>query len=1244
MRYVNGLTLLMVSCALALSWSSPVWGQCPAQPYSQTVSADKILGGHLIYFSDSVLATLATSNADVVAELQLEVEGKKGDLSQLTLALNGTISTHPQGKELFQFLRLQPNNNLVLKCPLSEARVNGLTPLFSFISGLFAKKGIFVVWVNGPVKVISATIAISGTRVPASCTQATPTPTPAPTPTPNPTATPTPAPTSTPTPAPTATPTPAPTATPRPTATPTPSPSNTGTPAPTPVATPVPTPEPTPAPTPVPTPAPTPVPTPVPTPEPTPVPTPDPTPVATPEPTPEPTPPPTPEPTPIPLPPVLNLVGVTPAESLTRSTTQSFEFAADQAGASYFCSLDGAVASLCASPITYSGLSSAPHSFQVTALSSAGLASDPLTYQWEIDAVAVDVEIQSTQPSTPITSSATFEIAFATSKAKRIVEFKCSLDGGAFSTCVSPLIQGGLTEGVHQITITGTDELGNTSLAPAQYQWTIDQTAPRTTITQITGADASTASRDASFVFQASESAVFQCALDGGAFDSCASPASLTLLGEGAHHFAIRAVDTAGNVGPEASHDWKVDLTAPNLALGNVLPAQGYTSSGNLFVEFSADESATYLCSLDGAEASACVSPWKGAVLTEGHHHLEIQATDAAGNRSAIVPVDWTMDFTSPQIIFGTILPSASSVISSNSLSLEVRPSEEVVYQVTLDGTSLNQTVSPIQLSGLSQGLHTLEIRALDASANYSNTLTHTFTVDTVAPVVTLGSMQYSGTTNQTSNSFGFASNEPGQIECDLDSRGFSACTSPYAVSGQSEGTHTLRLRSRDLAGNLSSIISVSWIVDLTAPKATILSAIPSGSVIASKSISIQYSVNEAGSSLYCSMDSGTQTACPNGYQASNLADGTHTFQVYAVDGAGNRQTPSSFYSFTVDTRAPIATLSSTPAKNTNSTQAQFTFTADEPSVFACTLDGSTVNGCLSPMSYSGLAAGSHTFSVLAKDTLGNVGTPISYSWTIDLTPPTITIQSVTYPSNPAMMTFNLSSSKSGSTFLCALDNQPLGSCPSSMTYPQLADGPHTFQAQAVDAVGNMSAASSVPFTIALPIVTTISSISPPEAVTKQTTISFQLSANLAGVTYLCSLDSATPSACSSAPSYTLLASGVHTFVAQAVTSYGRVDTAGASYTWTVDTVAPTIPTSSATPTKTSFTIQWTTNEPATTVLKWGVGTATDNTVTVPGLTTDHSVTISGLTANTSYSYMISGQDEAGNAYSVPRRVVRTTP
>ena len=62
-----------------------------------------------------------------------------------------------------------------------------------------------------------------------------------------------------------------------------------------------------------------------------------------------------------------------------------------------------------------------------------------------------------------------------------------------------------------------------------------------------------------------------------------------------------------------------------------------------------------------------------------------------------------------------------------------------------------------------------------------------------------------------------------------------------------------------------------------------------------------------------------------------------------------------------------------------------------------------------------------------------------------------------------------------------------------------------------------------------------------------------------------------------------------------------------------------------------SMTVTWDTDEPATTVLKYGVTKPPTTTVSSPTLTTSHSVTVDGLDSCTVYYVQIAGDDALGN-------------
>ncbi|HWH92560.1 MAG TPA: LamG domain-containing protein [Baekduia sp.] len=170
------------------------------------------------------------------------------------------------------------------------------------------------------------------------------------------------------------------------------------------------------------------------------------------------------------------------------------------------------------------------------------------------------------------------------------------------------------------------------------------------------------------------------------------------------------------------------------------------------------------------------------------------------------------------------------------------------------------------------------------------------------------------------------------------------------------------------------------------------------------------------------------------------------------------------------DTTAPDTTITSAPASGT-STSASVAFSASESgSTFACKLDAGTYAACTSPKALSGLAAGSHTFSVRATDAAGNVdASPATATWSVttttppaDTTAPTTSITSVPVSGTSTSASLVFSASESGSTFACRLDGGTWAACTSPTALSGLAVGTHTFEVRATDAAGNVDASPAL--------------------------------------------------------------------------------------------------------------------------------------------------------------------------------------
>ena len=91
-------------------------------------------------------------------------------------------------------------------------------------------------------------------------------------------------------------------------------------------------------------------------------------------------------------------------------------------------------------------------------------------------------------------------------------------------------------------------------------------------------------------------------------------------------------------------------------------------------------------------------------------------------------------------------------------------------------------------------------------------------------------------------------------------------------------------------------------------------------------------------------------------------------------------------YRWDVDTIPPGLILTGTPEDGavTPDPSAAFDIWQSEPGQLFCSLDASEFVACATPVSYSGLADGAHTFQVYVQDRAGNVSITASRSWIVD--------------------------------------------------------------------------------------------------------------------------------------------------------------------------------------------------------------------------------------------------------------------
>jgi hypothetical protein len=415
------------------------------------------------------------------------------------------------------------------------------------------------------------------------------------------------------------------------------------------------------------------------------------------------------------------------------------------------------------------------------------------------------------------------------------------------------------------------------------------EVAPETTLTVT---PASLSNRDpARFEFVADREATFTCSVDGRSAVACASP-YLIGLDDGPHTLEVTAVGVGGIADPTpARHEWTIDTLAPNTTF-QVAPALLDNSTSTRF-EFTAAEEATFRCSLDGLAATDCVSPHLVTGLFNGEHRLSVVATDAAGNVELTPAVHaWIVDTFAPDT---QITSGPDGAVASLSATFTFSSSEigaGMSFECALDGAPWATCTSPRQLTSLTEGAHSFQVRVRDAVGNIDPTpARRDWIVDITPPGVTI--VAPPSPTSDTTPVFGFTVTGlgPGWVSCRFDSNLFAPCTSPHAPSVPlAEGTHTFQVRVSDAAANSSTATSTITI-DTIAPVVTIA---PVMSPTNNATPTFTFTVDES-AATDCRFDTGTPSACVSPQTPPvALSDGTHDFQVRATDLAGNTSSATS--------------------------------------------------------------------------------------------------------------------------------------------------------------------------------------------------------------------------------------------------------------------------------------------------------------------------------------------------------------
>ena len=123
--------------------------------------------------------------------------------------------------------------------------------------------------------------------------------------------------------------------------------------------------------------------------------------------------------------------------------------------------------------------------------------------------------------------------------------------------------------------------------------------------------------------------------------------------------------------------------------------------------------------------------------------------------------------------------------------------------------------------------------------------------------------------------------------------------------------------------------------------------------------------------------------------------------------------------------------------------------------VFHCQLDGGREQTCSSQPPFTGLSEGSHTLKAWAVDANGKAGDPSTFTWTVDMTAPTVTFVDGPPNSSDPTARFEYTVDDPRATVTCTLNGDPAICDRASARVTSLSDGQYIFRVRATDEAGN---------------------------------------------------------------------------------------------------------------------------------------------------------------------------------------------
>ena len=475
------------------------------------------------------------------------------------------------------------------------------------------------------------------------------------------------------------------------------------------------------------------------------------------------------------------------------------------------------------------------------------------------------------------------------------------------------------SDGTYTLTAKATDAALNASTISRSF--TIDRTPPPVpTISGGPGNGSLVNAVPPGYSLSSSGAVSFTWTLAGPSPKSATTGGAVALgaISDGNYSLTAVARDALGNQSANsAARTFTLDRIAPPApsilgiadgAVVNIVPSFDLGNS-EVGVDFSWTLSGP--ANRSGASDNVDLSP----LPADGAYTLRATVKDGAGNTSNEATRTFRLDRQAPSA--PTITPEILSVMNAPPVTTIAGGGEPVSYRWQLDGGPA-KTTTAVNLTGLSDGDHTLVAWSIDAAGNESARTNRPFKLDRLAP-----------DPPQVSPVGAAVSSVPSVTITAARGTTISwALTGARALSGQGvsplnpsfgnlpDGEYTLVARARTAAGNTSAPTTVNFRIDTQAPSAPAIMSGPASDRGGPKPSFVW--AGEAGGSFVWQITrgdlvvQGPSTTPERSVRVAELLTGRFIFHVQQLDAAGNLG-PESQFAFAIRNRSVAGKVAGRP-------------------------------------------------------------------------------------------------------------------------------------------------------------------------------------------------------------------------------------------------------------------------------------------------------------------------------------------